>query len=917
MDFKYVPDRSGLEDDLAAKFSASLAPFLNDVVKTLGIAGPDDPEGAMFAIPPSSISNDLVATERPLCAKCSNLNDEALHSEEGFIHSQSLEDLCGSAQTCALCHLMRLKLWEEMVWSRESCDDSPHNACFTDAQLSEGLRKLAAERGVLWPEEAPIFLKSEGSDSSGYEHIMLFTLVAFLEPRGDSSHTYKLWYRGFTLGKLLRHDDRAESARPLLPRGDEPSTLQRMREWLEACDADLVSWSKRLTDTKLPTRVLDLQSLGNDQDSDLRLFETKGISGRYATLSYCWGGYQGCRTLKANLEERCARIRYSELPALFQQAITVTRGLRIRYLWIDALCIVQDDAEDWKYEAARMADVYWNGACRLAVTHCQNPTESFFPPREVVASVRVPSLEEKEDHAEARRHSGPASSDWETEEEEDYGDGGPSSSSDANNHGQQPIIEQENPKSTLDSFQDRFSHALVEVGAKYDSKREAAPETHHKVFFSLPRNYERDVDLGHLNSRGWVLQERLLAPRTIHFTADHMYFEDQDDICGEDWVRRQFTWRSCIKKRSKSSRSILFPEDSIRDFEGGYANYATSGRAAELLMQRALFAQRNYRHLSDSSDTWLTIAESFNRCNFTYQTDRLVAIAGLVKRKQSTPGSQYAGSRNFFGLWEKTLHVDLAWVAATTRTSPQRLTRLNNLNLPSWTWIAYDGPITFTKDRRDRRNPGTVPIAPTSEIRLVHTDAPDLPDIIDPLPLKAGGVCFRVATRLRKLPSTTTAAPQSINLPAASSSSSSWTSREQVAAALPYIRLDPHTSTMPMLLGYGSSSGAQPVLDQNGSVVGIIVFDEGGGCPRATDDLYCAHISTLKDERRDQALWEVQADDGEQRLGGSSISQPPILAYALVLRSVGGGRDVFARVGLAEVGYDWIMAGDEQEVSLL
>lgn len=645
MAFKYIPDRAGLEDDVAAKFSASLAPFLNDVVKSMGIAGPDDPNAAMFAIPPSSINNDLKVTERPLCAKCSNLNDEALHSERGFMHSQSLEDLYGSAKSCALCNLMRLKLWEEMVWSRESCDDSP-NASFTDAQLTEGLRKLAAERGGVWPEAAPILLKSEGSDSSGYEHIMLFTFVAFLEPRGDSSHTYNLWYQGFTLGKLLLHEDKADSARPLLPRGDERSTLQRMREWLDACDAELDAWSKRLTDTKLPTRVLDLQLIGNKtdavQNSDLRLLETKGISGRYATLSYCWGGYTDCMTLKSNLEERCSRIRYNELPILFQQAITVTRGLGIKYLWIDALCIVQDDAEDWKSEAARMADIYWNGVCRLAVTHCQNPTESFFPPKEIVASVRVPNLEDKEDCTNTRQHSSPASSDGDTEDDDD--DGGPSSSrSNEKRHGQESMVEQGEVNSALDSFNNLCRRALAEVGAKYDSKREEPPKT-NKVFFSLPKSYERDIDGGHLNSRGWVLQERLLSPRTIHFTTNYMYFEGQDDICGEDWVRRQFTWLSCVKKRSRSSRSMLFPEDSIRGFESNFTKRPTSGRAAELLMQRNLFAQTNYRHASDSADSWLTIAKSYNGCNFTHTTDKLVAIAGLVKRKKTTPGSQYAGS---------------------------------------------------------------------------------------------------------------------------------------------------------------------------------------------------------------------------------------------------------------------------------
>lgn len=214
--------------------------------------------------------------------------------------------------------------------------------------------------------------------------------------------------------------------------------------------------------------------------------------------------------------------------------------------------------------------------------------------------------------------------------------------------------------------------------------------------------------------------------------------------------------------------------------------------------------------------------------------------------------------------------------------------------------MAYAGPITFTKDRRNRRDPRTVTIAPKSEVHLVSTDTPDLPDITDPLPLKAG-VAFKVATRLRNLTSATTASE--FKLPG------SWNSREEVAAALPYIRFDPRTSTIPILLS--QSSGAQPVFDQNDTLVGTIVFDEG---ERLTiDGLFCAHLSTLMDDCSVAALREAQAD-GVQRV---VVPKPPILAYALVLSSVGGSQNVFTRVGLAEVGYDWILTGTEQEISLI
>jgi hypothetical protein len=85
---------------------------------------------------------------------------------------------------------------------------------------------------------------------------------------------------------------------------------------------------------------------------------------RYIALSYCWGP----QTLKpfatttyANIKDRKLGIPLEQLPQTFQDAITITRGFGIRYLWIDTLCILQGhDSEakaDWSRESMKMADV--------------------------------------------------------------------------------------------------------------------------------------------------------------------------------------------------------------------------------------------------------------------------------------------------------------------------------------------------------------------------------------------------------------------------------------------------------------------------------------------------------------------------------------------------------------------------------
>jgi hypothetical protein len=79
---------------------------------------------------------------------------------------------------------------------------------------------------------------------------------------------------------------------------------------------------------------------------------------KYAALSYCWGSAVPFTTTTATLAQRKERILFASLPVVFQEAILVVRTLGIRYLWIDALCIIQDDAGDWERESAHMSYVF-------------------------------------------------------------------------------------------------------------------------------------------------------------------------------------------------------------------------------------------------------------------------------------------------------------------------------------------------------------------------------------------------------------------------------------------------------------------------------------------------------------------------------------------------------------------------------
>ncbi|RYP07532.1 hypothetical protein DL765_009130 [Monosporascus sp. GIB2] len=115
----------------------------------------------------------------------------------------------------------------------------------------------------------------------------------------------------------------------------------------------------------LPKRVLKIRA--NGETPAIQLVEPPaGQLGRYATLSHCWGPTQPVKTLNSNLKHMRTSIPFESLPIVFRQAIQVAISLSLEYIWIDSLCIVQDDTDDWEVEASKMCDYYENGFLNIA-----------------------------------------------------------------------------------------------------------------------------------------------------------------------------------------------------------------------------------------------------------------------------------------------------------------------------------------------------------------------------------------------------------------------------------------------------------------------------------------------------------------------------------------------------------------------
>ncbi|KAF4436373.1 hypothetical protein F53441_13281 [Fusarium austroafricanum] len=128
-----------------------------------------------------------------------------------------------------------------------------------------------------------------------------------------------------------------------------------------------------------PTRVLDI---GSNEDDPVRLIETKAITAeKYVALSYCWGSNPSIKTLSGNLEDMKSGIALDKLPATYLDAIALTRKLGMKYLWIDALCIIQDSQADWEKECTKMADTYADSYLTIAASSSTSVTSHFLRPQ--------------------------------------------------------------------------------------------------------------------------------------------------------------------------------------------------------------------------------------------------------------------------------------------------------------------------------------------------------------------------------------------------------------------------------------------------------------------------------------------------------------------------------------------------------
>ncbi|KAL8370829.1 hypothetical protein RB595_000935 [Gaeumannomyces hyphopodioides] len=233
----------------------------------------------------------------------------------------------------------------------------------------------------------------------------------------------------------------------------------------------------------------------------------------------------------------------------------------------------------------------------------------------------------------------------------------------------------------VDTNRGLFSQTSTSVGPTYiTAQATVMPNGPYDI---IKRGYQKDVFSSHpLMSRAWVFQELFLASRTLHFCQTEMVWECEEmfasetypagmsrtnsNLCNEHWIPRDIV--QMVKNPSS-------PGDKIKDHK--------PLEAWESILQMV-------KNPSSPGDkiigAWGSIVEKYSACNLTFESDKFVAISGVVKLFKANLQADY-----WAGLWKQGLAHQLGWHCELSAFfGPERPRRPKELSPPTWSWASVN-----------------------------------------------------------------------------------------------------------------------------------------------------------------------------------------------------------------------------------
>ncbi|KAF5615443.1 het-domain protein [Fusarium sp. NRRL 52700] len=294
---------------------------------------------------PNPVLNHTPEFQRHTCKECQRLVLELLqhpagNSPSGYEGSESHRDgllstLVHNSASCRVC---------EVIVNQILCDRADIVHEFIHFQLALSLEKNSFCVSLTKDPEA--------TDTSRRNIYGEFALYCSELPKEFSWLDYGVVY-------TPTWHNMSVDCQPYLVSRDYPwheKAVDKIKTWIDACETEHYHCPQQHS-TALPKRVLKIE---NDKVS-LYIPKKKDVQSKdqcYVALSYRWGNDLPLRLTRDKVSDFIKGYSISKLPETLQDAVRISRNLGFKFIWIDALCIVQDDEKDWVEQSALMADIY-------------------------------------------------------------------------------------------------------------------------------------------------------------------------------------------------------------------------------------------------------------------------------------------------------------------------------------------------------------------------------------------------------------------------------------------------------------------------------------------------------------------------------------------------------------------------------
>lgn len=383
----------------------------------------------------------------------------------------------------------------------------------------------------------------------------------------------------------------------------------------------------------------------------------------YLALSHCWGRtttQQAKATLK-NVKGWRQGFSLGRLPRTFRDAAMITRRLGVGYLWIDSLCIIQDDKSDWERESSKMASIYQNSFLTLAATGSADGDCGCF----------------------AGFHEIPYHWSGRTVKDDKL-----------------------------------WTPVSVEIAGFRRCFALTPPDDIRGISPYGISSSDQTLTGYPLLTRAWAFQERLVSPRVLHFGKTQMAWE-----CRRAFWTEVFIFEDDPKKQDNGLPAYLAAPAEVQEnpLPGFNQRQRTIPKDYPFEMMRKRFISlmtgtytskgpttsvsslRDLAKPDDHPDTiheaWRMIFEFFSRLAMTYEMDRLPALSGIASAGLTSMMSTESSTNTYRGgIWSSHISEALYW-AGTSHLAP----RPALYRAPSFSWASVEGPITFRDPLKVRR----------------------------------------------------------------------------------------------------------------------------------------------------------------------------------------------------------------------